>query len=210
MLSLRTAFAATTIVMAIAFPSAAAGATVVPPGNSAATQYTEAFPTAGGNAVSSGTTAGGHDPSPEKVLGHQASKALQDKGQVGREVADVAAETAPVTTDETTAASAGTGRRSAAPAHHARVKARSHAASKHGASGGGGANGVGGGSAQSRSRQVDDLAGAGNGSSAIGQVVGQATGSSSGQLGLLLPLIMLASLAWAVVLAWRHRSGTAQ
>ena len=50
------------------------------------------------------------------------------------------------------------------------------------------------------SQQIPD------GSSGLGAVLGQATGSSdSGQLGLLLPLIVLATIAWSVAYLVRRR-----
>ena len=46
------------------------------------------------------------------------------------------------------------------------------------------------------------------GSSGLGEVIGQATGSSSsGQLGLLLPLLILAVATWAVAYVLRQRRG---
>jgi hypothetical protein len=71
----------------------------VPPGNSAATQYTEQFPTAGGNAKSNAGINGGGGGSakpPSKVLGHENAQKLESKGPVGTEVAKLAAESAPV------------------------------------------------------------------------------------------------------------------
>ena len=44
-----------------------------------------------------------------------------------------------------------------------------------------------------------------DGSSGLGEVLGQATGSSSGQLGLLLPLVIIATAAWACAFFWRQR-----
>src|SRR5215218_1183153 len=72
MSSLKTAMGVAALMMAsILLASAAAAETVVPPGNSAATQYTEAFPTAGGNAVNKndGIEGGGRNSSPADVLG---------------------------------------------------------------------------------------------------------------------------------------------
>jgi hypothetical protein len=45
-----------------------------------------------------------------------------------------------------------------------------------------------------------------HGSSGLGEVLGQATGSSSsGQLGLLLPLVVIGAIAWALAFFWRQR-----
>ncbi len=48
-----------------------------------------------------------------------------------------------------------------------------------------------------------------SGSSGLGEVLAQATGSSSGQMGLLLPLILIAALVWAVAFFRKQRSRTA-
>ena len=60
--------------------------TVVPPGNSAATQYTEAFPTAGGNAKADGRERNGGSPTQRSSARSNAHK-LESKGPVGEEVA---------------------------------------------------------------------------------------------------------------------------
>lgn len=53
-------------------------------------------------------------------------------------------------------------------------------------------------------------AGQPGGSSGLGEVLGQATGaSSSGQLGLLLPLAILAAVAGSLAFLWRRRRRTA-
>lgn len=202
------------VAVSIAFPSGAAAATVVPPGNSAATQYTEAIPTAGGNAVSEGTSLGGRAKSPEQVLGHHATKALKEQGQAGQEVAEVAAETAPAAA--TTGGGEGIERSTGGPGQQAgseggsRSPSDRHAGGPHQSAGGGaGGNGPGG-SGGNSSGQAENLAGAGGGSSGLGQVVGQATAGSSGHLGLLLPLILLGALAWAVLITWRRRGQEAR
>jgi hypothetical protein len=169
--------------------------TVVPPGNSAATQYTEGFPTSGGNAQANSGINGGHT-TPAKVLGtHNASK-LESKGQVGQEVADLAAETAPQQVVDT--------------------GAQSHSGAKHhggGAAGGGGSgNGSnGGGSGGEPGKSTGNGSPAAthtatpSGSSGLGEVLAQATGSSSGQLGLFLPLLIIATVAWSLHYLWRQR-----
>lgn len=164
-------------------PAVAAAETVVPPGNSAATQYTEAFPTSGGNTKTNSGING--DASPAKVLGSGNAKKLESKGQVGHEVADLAAETAPVqVSSEQSPATKPTG------GHH----------------GSGGVNAVkppsgGGAGAQGGDGGVS----AGDGSSGFGEVLAQATGSSSGQLGLFLPLIIIGTVIWSLNFLWRQR-----
>lgn len=191
---LKTAIAIVALLASIFLPSAAAAETVVPPGNSAATQYTEAFPTAGGNAVNnSGIDGGRGGSSPSKVLGHDNAKQLESKGEVGREVADLAAETSPQQSGA--AGTAGGGAGAGVEGHDAT-----------GGNGGKSGNGVGwqGGGELPSQHQIG-ASKAGDGSSGLGEVVGQATGSSSGQLGLLLPLIVLGTVLWAAAYTWRRR-----
>jgi hypothetical protein len=64
---------------------------VVPPGNSAVIQYTETFPTAGGDARPHHRA----DRSPADVLGPRKAHKLASEGTDGQAVAVVAAETAP-------------------------------------------------------------------------------------------------------------------
>src|SRR5262245_36327335 len=79
------------IALVVAAPAAAEE--VVPPGNSAVNQYTEPFPTAGGNRDAN--THRGRDLNPGKVIGEKNAKALDEQGETGRETAELAAETAP-------------------------------------------------------------------------------------------------------------------
>ncbi len=185
--------------LALALPAAAPGAeteSVVPPENSAATQYTEAIPTAGGDREARGGD--GRKRSPAKVLGAANAKELESKGQAGREVARVTAETAPPTS---------------APAEQAPAEAPSD--DTDGQSGGGGPAKPGGGDSGGPAQPSRPEA-AGNrpqastelpsGSSGLGEVLAEATGSSSsGDLGPLLPLAILAAIAWALAYFWRQR-----
>lgn len=186
-----------TLLASLMLVSAAAAETVVPPGNGAATQYTEAYPTSGGNAVDGdGINGGGGQgkKTPSHVLGHDNTQKLEDEGQVGRETARVAAETAP----SEVSAGSGSGSESGSGDRH-----------DGGAVGGGGQNGSGGGGTNVRHNalapQGSGSAGSGNGSSGLGEVIGQATGSSSGESGLLLPLILLAAVVGSLAYAWRRR-----
>ncbi|HET9676265.1 MAG TPA: hypothetical protein VFP21_02015 [Solirubrobacterales bacterium] len=174
--------------------SAAAAETVVPPGNGAATQYTEAYPTSGGNAVNGDgiNGGGGGHSNPSHVLGHHNAKKLEDEGQVGKEAARVAAETAPAQGTGSTSTGSGGGHHGTAPG------------------GSGGQNGSGGGGnsgvhTQSLVQHTGGPAESGSGSSGLSEVIGQATGSSSGDSGLLLPLILLAALVGSLAYAWRRR-----
>jgi hypothetical protein len=186
--------------LALALPasSAAAGETaaVVPPENSAATQYTEAVPTAGGD-----STSGGHKkPSPAKVLGSKNAHKLESQGKDGREVARVVAETAPAPS-----ASTATGPPvEARPESHDSQQRNGKVEAGDGKPGG----------RADRPRQAEpptakppttttELP---SGSSGLGEIVAEATGSSSsGQLGALLPLAILAAIAWSLAFFWRQR-----
>jgi len=188
--------------LTLALPASAAAVeeagSVVPPENSAATQYTEAVPTAGGDS----TSGGGHKkPSPAKVLGSKNAHKLESQGKDGREVARVVTETAPQTSTPTT---------TAPPVGAQRAGNGSNDKGNSKADGG---NGNSQGQAH-RPRQVEpppvkpaatttDLP---SGSSGFGEIVAEATGSSSsGQLGALLPLAILAAIAWSLAFFWRQR-----
>lgn len=157
--------------LALAGPVAPVRAQVVPPGNPAATQYTETYPSAGGNAST------GKGRSPAQALGRREARRLEGMGPQGRAAAEAAAATAP--------ASVGTSARDGA------ARAASH-----------------GGVTRVRTPgAVDHREGAGSGSSGVDQVIGQATGASSGDMGALLPLITLGAIGWAGAYAWRRRRG---
>lgn len=147
-------------------------ATLVPPENSAATQYTEAFPTAGGP---QGTGRGSHGGtrSPTKVLGAANTRKLDVQGAQGRATASAAAATAPSVVT---------------PGKN----------EQHGARGGT--------RHASRSAAPSSSPGVPGGSSGFGEVIGQATGSSSsGELGLLMPIVIVAAITSSLVYLWRRR-----
>jgi len=194
--------------LALALPSAAVGegvsGSVVPPENSAATQYTEAIPTAGGDKQAEG----GKKSSPKKVLGAKNAHKLESQGKAGQEVAEVVAETAPE--------SSAPAERSPAPEpKHKSTGGGDHEADGNGKAGGTGAKGH---HANGGNRPPGDKAPAApqpeaststelpSGSSAFGEVLAAMTGSSSsGELGAWLPLAILAALAWALAYFWRQR-----
>jgi hypothetical protein len=184
--ALKTATAlAAVLVSVFLLPTAASAETVVPPGNSAAAQYTDAIPTAGGNAVSNGSIDGGGGSAPSKVLGENNAKKLESQGATGREAAHVAAETAPA----------------------AVAPAAAEGVSHGGGTGQGGGTGSGS-PASGGSGGADSHAdSASSGQSGLGEVLGQATGSSSGQVGLWLPLVIVATIAWGAAYLWRRRRG---
>lgn len=119
-------------------------------------------------------------PSPAKVLGARNAGRLEGLGPQGRAAAALAAATAPAQS----------------------VAGRGVTASRSGAgSRGAAANGGGPGAGPAQP----------SASSGLSQVIAQATGSSSsGQMGLLLPLIVVAAVAWSVAYLWRRRRTVSQ
>jgi hypothetical protein len=192
-----------TIAIFALLTSAAEAEYLVPPGNSAATQYTEAVPTAGGPKASNNSRHGGGK-SPKQVLGHRNAQKLDAQGPEGRAAAEVAAATAP------TAVSSGD---EGTPATQPR--APSGSAPDSSGAGGSSSNGGAPGGHRDSGRTGRSPAGRGvalaseqipSGSSGLGQVLGQATGaSSSEQLGLLLPLVVLGAIAWSIAFVLRRR-----
>jgi hypothetical protein len=175
--------------LVLALPSAALAGSVVPPGNPAAIQYTEAFPSSQGPTDAEHSKGHNH---PDQTLGGRNAKRLESEGRDGRETARVAAETAP----ETVAAQAtGGGSGSAAGS-----------ASKGGDGGGASQKGDGAqGGAPANVSAADD------GGSGLGKVAGQATGLDTSEgTGLLLPLVVLAILAWGSAYVLRRRKRAAQ
>jgi len=183
--------AAIALALALVSPAVAPAGEVVPPGNSAVNQYTEGFPTAGGEKDAHDRR--GSKRTPDKVLGERNAERLEQRGSAGRAVAELTAETAPVT---------------AAP----ELGGEDVVEETTGGTGGRGGGGPGDrsapqkidlGSAQPVALALDpDEV---DGSSGTWAVIGQALGSSSGGLGILLPLLLLATIAWAIVYAMRHR-----
>jgi hypothetical protein len=158
---------------------AAAPAEPVPPGNSAATQYTEAFPTAGGPQNAERGQKGNHR-QPAKVLGPRNARRLESQGAAGREAAAVAAETAP---GEGAARSAGSGR----------------SGQRVGAS-------AGEGDIRGHGQPSDNSVGGSDGGSSLGEVIRQASGSSSSDgTGLLLPLAIAGAIIWSFAYLMRRR-----
>lgn len=207
MKKMRTAIAIAALFAFAALTPLASADKVVPPGNSAATQYTETFPTSGGEAdVNKEIDASNLKPS--KVLGKSKTKDLESQGADGKAVAEIAAVTAPnpvATEEESTPAPSGD------QPNGGKKKADSNPAGGSGGSSGGSGGAptnkppTGGGEPAPRSVTVSEP----SGSSGLGEVLGQATGSSSGQLGLLLPLLILGTVIWAINYAWRQRQTAA-
>jgi hypothetical protein len=178
------------LLVALALPAASMAEEAIPPGNSAVNQYTESLPTPTGHTDTDKDGKRIHR-SPGKALGDRNAERLEAHGPDGRAAARVAAETAP-----------GTGVQPATEDDEA-------IAAPPAGSGNGKSKGRGqpdgpadAGKAVLASAQVDEP----DGSSGIGAALGEATGvSSTGQLGWLLPLLVLATALWALAYAMRQR-----
>jgi hypothetical protein len=186
-------------VLAVAFAFAAlsasaAAAPYVPPGNSAANQYTEAVPTAGGPKAT-GKGKQGKSKSPSKVLGSRNAAKLDAQGAQGRATAELAAATAPVAVSESGSGSTQAPRSGNAGGQGSRGVGPDDGATSPGQTGNG--------ASQTGKPWIQNP----SGSSGLGEVIGHATGSSSGELGLLLPLLILAVVIWSVAYALRQRRG---
>lgn len=155
---------------------------LIPPGNSAATQYTEAVPTAGGGRDTDGGGDAGRDRSPGEVLGSRNAQRLEAMGPQGRATAEVIAATAPGTV-----------------ATDVPVEAQPAARPDNGQGGSGNpAKASPGANAQA---PASDPAG----SSGLGEVAGQATGLTSGKTGWLLPLAIVGAIGWSLAFLLRQR-----
>jgi hypothetical protein len=196
----RIRFGLVAAAFAFAALSASAGAApYVPPGNSAANQYTEAVPTAGGpKATDKGKQGQGRSPS--KVLGARNTAKLDAQGAQGRATAELAAATAPVAVGESRSASAQAPPRSGGGPQDAGGQSPHRTAPRDRATG---AGQTGDGASQAEEPRMQDA----GGSSGFGEVIGHATGSSSGELGLLFPLLILAVVIWSVAYVLRQRRG---
>jgi uncharacterized membrane protein YgcG len=190
-------FAALTLLVCCSATGTAAAA-LVPPGNSAANQYTETFPTSKGEEDEEGKKKSGVKPA--QVLGAGKAHQLEDKGRTGKAVADFAAETAPAAVDPAPEAEGGNGE--AKPGKSGKDKAGKNGAG--GASGGdeegSAGTGGGGGSPSGGSGSASS-----SGSSSLGEIASQATGTSAGSVGLWLPLILIAVVIWSAAYVWRNR-----
>lgn len=215
--SLRTAILAGALVVFFALPASAFAGQVIPPGNSAATQYTQAFPTSGGNVeVRESIGEPNEKKSPSKVIGKKTTQELESQGPEGTAVAQIAAESAPSTeaeperSESSSSGSAGggggNGGNGAGGGHKpsgGQAQANGGGANSGGAGNGGGQSGNQAGAAQTVNTAASEAAG--SGSSGFSEVLGQATGSTSGQMGVFLPLVLLGALVFALAYAWRRR-----
>jgi cobalamin biosynthesis Mg chelatase CobN len=190
----RLALFATAIFALASTPAAAAGIeeAVVPPSNSAATQYTETFPTSGGDKK---TDKDPNQRSPSHVLGSSNAHKLEEQGPEGQAAAEAAAATAPSAVETEPATTP--------PAHGAGNGSGTETGTGAGHQGDGTAA-VGPATAVERSAPPPAAQPAG--SSGAGSAIEQATGlSTSGQSGALLPLVIVATVLCSIAYLWRQR-----
>jgi hypothetical protein len=191
------AIAATVALLAL--PGSAMAEYLVPEGNSAVTQYTEGFPTGGGEKKTEGS--GNKGATPAKTIGAANAKKLEDHGPEGAAVAEVAAETAPEAGAATPESS--NHQQNSQPKHQQKQAkdGKQGKGSKDKPADSGGKQEEG-----QTATPVTSQSGDGpSGSSGIGETLAAATGSSSGGLGLLLPLVILAAIAWGIAFFVRQR-----
>jgi len=183
----------------LALPGSAMAEYLVPEGNSAVTQYTEGFPTGGGEKKAEGS--GKKAATPAKAIGAANAKKLEDHGPEGAAVAEVAAETAPEAAAETPESSAH--KQSGQPKHQ-----QKHSQGAKQGKGSKGKPADNGGTQEENATAAPVTSQGGNGpsgSSGIGETLAAATGSSSGGLGLLLPLVIVAAIGWGIASFLRQR-----
>jgi hypothetical protein len=185
---LRTGLSVLAVAMALVPPAVAAAEAAVPPGNPAAVQYTEAYPTSHGSSNAQHK----HKRSPEQALGGPNAERLEAQGKAGQEAARVAAETAPETVAGQETGNGGKGSGAGPKGHGKNGSGEEHSGGHRAAAAPAGGGDSGGGSG-------------------LGDVAGQATGlGSSDGTGLLLPLVLLGGIAWAAFYVTRRRRRAAQ
>lgn len=185
-------------------PATVAAAEILPPGNSAVNQYTETFPTSKGEEKSELEKKTGVKPG--DVLGAGKTRKLDEKGAAGKAVAQFTAETAPASSSDS---GSGSGEQSTGGDNGGKDKGNGKGKQPNSGNkeNGGGEQqessaGPGGGSASAGSGS----GGSGpSGSSAVGEIASQATGTASDSIGLWLPLILIAAVVWSGFYVWRNR-----
>lgn len=201
-----TVAAAGAVTAALALPTLAAAEYYVPPANSAANQYTESFPGAGGES-------GGKrkDVTPGAALGAGNAKQLEKKGKSGKEAAEVAAETAPAqlagesSGSTNGGGSGGNGSGKSGGSHETSGEGGGNGGeSEEGDSGTAGTAGSSGGGSPGKGGTATEVQQP-QGSSGFGQVLGQATGTDDGNLGLWLPLVIVLTLIGSIAYWVRMR-----
>lgn len=178
----------------LALPAAASAEYFIPDGNSAVNQYTEGVPSGGGEKSTKG--AGEKPVKPGQAIGAENTKKLEQAGgQEGREVAEVAAETAPPDIAAIEQEQQGDGKQNGD-------------GQNQGDKGDGQNQQNGDGSTNTKDNAVVTPTSGGDGpsgSGGVGEIVSAATGGSDGGIGLLLPLVIVAAIAWGIFYAWRRR-----
>jgi hypothetical protein len=166
--------AAGVAMVALVLPATALSQAIVPPGNSAANQYTETAPSAGGEQLPpGGNSPQGHSPSPTKALGAPTADRLDELGPAGRATAALAAAGAPARSQRQGKAGTVAEQTGLVPA-------------------------------------PTSSTGDPDGSSGLGQVLGQATGlSSASNSSLPLLLALAATVLWAATYLRRRRGQAA-
>ncbi|HEX7279624.1 MAG TPA: hypothetical protein VF255_08395 [Solirubrobacterales bacterium] len=189
---------AAALAVALVVPAQALAEYYVPPENSAANQYTESFPGAGGEKAGKGKKA-----TPADTLGSRNAKRLEERGPAGEAAAEVAAETAPAQPPSNAGGNGDTEGSSGAAGAGSGTGGSSGGAGAGGTSGasGGSSSGGGGTSVADNSVKVEQP----QGSSGVGHVLGQATGVGDGNVGIWLPLVILLTLAGSIAYAARSR-----
>jgi hypothetical protein len=197
---------AAALVAALALPATAPAEYYVPPDNSAANQYTESFPGAGGES-------GGKRKhvSPGDTLGARNADRLEKHGAAGKAAAEVAAQTAPaqLATDSGPTGSTGGNGQSAGGAGQSAGSAGDGSGPTGTETGGstagsgstGGSTASGSGGTVGQAAKVEQP----QGSSGFGEVLGQATGTSDGNLGIWLPLALVLMLLGSIAYGARAR-----
>lgn len=185
---------ATALTVALVAPAHSLAEYYVPPQNSAANQYTESFPGAGGEKGGKGKKA-----TPADTLGARNAERLEERGPAGKAAAEMAAETAPSQLPTTDAAGgnegSGGGTNTGAGTGGSGSGDTAAGANGGSTSSGGSPNGV------NNATKVDQP----QGSSAVGHVVGQATGIGDGNVGIWLPLAIVLTLIGSIAYAARSR-----
>ncbi|HET7589887.1 MAG TPA: hypothetical protein VFK14_06850 [Solirubrobacterales bacterium] len=193
MKSLKAGLPVLAATLVLVLPGTALAGAVVPAGNPAAIQYTEAFPTSKGPTDTEQPARQQH---PDQALGQRNAERLESEGRDGREAARVAAATAP------------------------QAGAAQAAGTPPGSGAGSAQNSGGGGNGGGASHEERAAGGAGpssgvvagsDGGSGLGKVARQATGLDTSEgTGLLLPLAILAIVAWGSAFVLRRRKRAAQ
>jgi hypothetical protein len=138
------------------------------------------------------------------VIGKKTAKELESHGSEGAAVAQLAAESAPEPVSEP---ASGESQSSGGKGNGKKDGGGGKASGGGNGTPGGGQAAANRGGAQGATQSGDGATAeaAGSGSSGVSEVLGQATGASSGQMGVFLPLVLLAALILALVYAWRRR-----